>query len=281
MLPNTFIIGAAKCGTTSLWMYLDQHPEIRFSRRKEPALFIDADYRARLAWYEGLFRAAPIRGEASVWYTMDPVHAGVPERIQSLIPDPKLIYMVRDPVERAVSHYVETFAQREERRSLVDALLDPDPKRNEYLAASRYATQLQRYLECFEERSLLVIEQSDLRDSPAPTLERIFRFLDVDPSFRPTAAVEVRQSDQRRRLRGPGARLRHSRMGEAGVHWLFRRLPPVTAGRITGALKRPLSAPVERPEVRPEVREQLRGLLAPEADWLREYTGRPFSSWSC
>ena len=64
MLPNTFIIGAAKCGTTSLWAYLDAHPEISFSRRKEPAVFIHEDYRDLLDWYESLFRPATIRGRS-------------------------------------------------------------------------------------------------------------------------------------------------------------------------------------------------------------------------
>ena len=282
MLPNTFIIGAAKCGTTSLWAYLDAHPEISFSRRKEPAVFIHEDYRDRLEWYESLFRPATIRGEASVWYSMSPVHPGVPERIRSVIPDPSVIYMVRDPVERAISHYVETVAERAESRPVEEALLDPDERRNEYVAASRYATQLRQYLDCFDGLSVLIVEQSDLRDRTEDTLAEIFGFLGVDPSFRPPRSdVEMRRSDQRYRLGTVGARIRHSRAGEAGVHWLFRVLPPATAARITAAVRRPLSARVRRPVVRPEVRDALRASLSPEADWLREYTGRPFASWSC
>jgi hypothetical protein len=282
VLPNTFILGAAKCGTTSLWAYLEQHPEIKFSRRKEPAIFIHADYRERLEWYESLFRPAPIRGEASVWYTMDPVFRHVPERIHSLIPEPNLIYMVRDPVERAISHYVETVAQREENRPVATALLDPDPNRNQYLAASRYATQLRRYLDCFDAPKLLVLEQSDLRDHAAQTLKQVFGFLGVDPEFAPSSVdVEVRRSDQRRKLRGIGASIRDSRPGDAAVHWLFRRLPPATAARITGAIKRPLSAPVTRPEIPEPIRTQLQEELAPEANWLRAYTGQSFDTWSC
>src|SRR5215207_2554839 len=100
MIPNTFIIGAAKCGTTSLWLYLNQHPQIAFSIEKEPAFFVRDDYLDHLDWYESLFEEATVVGEASTLYTTFLVHVDVPARIHGMVPDAKLIYMVRDPVER-------------------------------------------------------------------------------------------------------------------------------------------------------------------------------------
>ena len=280
-LPNLFVIGAAKCGTTSLWLYLDAHPEIAMSRMKEPAFFLDADYLDRLGWYESLFVAAPVVGEASTLYTVDPVYPGVPERIRSLVEEPKLIYMVRDPVERAISHFIEHVAQGLESRSATEALGDPDESRNLYVAGSRYASQVKRYLESFPATSLLIFEQSELRRSPAETLRRVYEFLGVDEAFQPPRPdVQVRRSDQRREFTGLGARLQHTRARHLAERWISR-LPPGAAIKAIGALKRPFSSPIGRPELEPELLASLRQQFRPEAEWLREFAGEPFESWSC
>lgn len=279
LLPNTFVIGAAKCGTTSLWLYLNAHPAIAFSINKEPAFFVQPDYRDRLEWYEGLFEDAEIVGEASTFYATHPVHSGVPERIHSLIPSPRLIYLVRDPVERAVSHYVEQVSQGVENRSPQAALMDPDESRNLYVAASNYATQIKRYLEVFPAANLLILDQSELRDDPAATLSRVYRFLDVDDIPPPAAETEVRRSSDRRQFKGLGARLRSTRAAERTLRWIWR-LPPPVAIRVVGALKRPLSTPIERPHLDPDDQERLRAGFEAETTWLREYTGRSFADWS-
>lgn len=280
LLPNTFIIGAAKCGTTGLWLYLDAHPEIAFSANKEPAFFVRPHYRDDLAWYEALFRPATVRGEASTVYTTHPVNSGVPERIRSLVPEAKLIYMVRDPVDRMISHYVEHVAQGIEHRAIETALAEPEA-RNMYLAASLYATQVRQYLDYFEESSLLILDQDELRDEPLPTLARVYRFLGVDESFRPPhTEVQVRRTAERRRFIGFGGRLRQTRAAETALRWIWR-LPPRLAIRVVGALKRPLSAPIERPALDRGLEDDLRARLSPEAAWLREYTGKSFDSWSC
>ena len=280
LLPNTFIIGAAKCGTTSLWLHLDAHPEIAFSTDKEPAFFVRPNYRDELAWYEGLFRPAPVRGEASTLYTTHPVHDGVPERIRSLVPDAKLIYMVRDPVDRMISHYVEQFARGGEDRPISTALAEPE-SHNMYLAASLYATQVKQYLDFFEPSSLLILDQDELRDDPLVTLARVYRFLGVDESFRPPHLDDqVRRTAERRRFTGLGGRLRQTRAAEIGLSWIWR-LPPRVAIRVVGALKRPLSAPIERPTLETGLDDELRTRFAPEAEWLRAFTGKSFESWSC
>lgn len=281
MLPNTFIIGAPKCGTTSLWLYLDRHPDIALSKNKEPAFFVRPDFRDDLAWYESLFEPARIVGEASTLYTAYPVHEGVPERIHSVVPSPKLIYLVRDPVERAISHYIEHVSQGIESRSPAEALGDPDETRNLYVAASLYAQQVRQYLKFFPASGLLIIEQDELRDGSEPTLDRVFRFLGVDPAaYPPMQETEVRRSSERRRFTGLGARLRETGAAERLIR-LTWRLPRPVAIRVIGALKRPVSRPIERPELGPEIHEGLRERFAPEADWLRRHTGQAYASWSC
>src|SRR4051812_3312851 len=106
-LPNLIVIGAKKSGTTSLYVYLDAHPEISMTRDKELNFFVEERNWSRgLGWYGEQFDAgAPVRGEASPYYTALPHHRGVPERMASVIPDARLVYMVRDPIARLLSHY--------------------------------------------------------------------------------------------------------------------------------------------------------------------------------
>ena len=126
MLPTFFVIGAAKSGTTSLHYYLDQHPDVHMSREKEPNYFSFAHrpggpkhvIRDRRA-YKALFDSpAPVRGEASVTYSFWPHPPDVAERIHAAVPDAKFVYVVRDPVERTLSHYRHRVVLGEEHRSL-------------------------------------------------------------------------------------------------------------------------------------------------------------------
>ena len=132
-LPNLLIIGAAKCGTTSLHFYLDQHPDVFMARphdshwgQKEMRLFWRDDWRERLEWYEQHFDpSAPVRGEATPSYTHYPFLPDVPRRIHSIIPEAKLIYIVRDPIDRIVAHWAQT-QEDGDRTPLEEALADYD-----------------------------------------------------------------------------------------------------------------------------------------------------------
>src|SRR5919106_4193832 len=98
-LPTFVIIGAQKCGTTALHSYLSRHPEVSMSRPKELDFFVEgANWEKGVDWYRSRFDgAAKARGESSPNYTAHPMLAGVPERMAELVPDAKLIFMVRDP----------------------------------------------------------------------------------------------------------------------------------------------------------------------------------------
>src|SRR5919108_5357536 len=185
VLPNLIVIGAAKCGTTSLHEYLDEHPEISMSREKELHFFVDGKNWGRgLAWYESHFdSAAPVRGESSPGYSAFPLYRGVPERMAETIPEAKLIYLVRDPVQRIVSHYTHRTVNWPEMGTLEEALADPHIR--EWLVTpSRYWLQLEQYLSRFPAERILVVDSDELRASRIDVLARIFAFLDVDPSFR-------------------------------------------------------------------------------------------------
>src|SRR5688572_24468381 len=110
MLPNFFIIGAMKAGTTSLWQYLRRHPEIFMSKLKEPGYFTEElRWDQGIEWYRSLFDdagSARAVGEASTSYTKWPRFAGIPARMHALVPEARLIYLVRDPGDRIRSHYI-------------------------------------------------------------------------------------------------------------------------------------------------------------------------------
>jgi len=107
-LPNLIVIGAQKCGTSGLHYYLSLHPEISVSRPKELNFFIaERNWPRGVDWYRSHFDPnAKVRSEASPNYTAYPQHLEVPERMHSVLPDAKLLYMVRDPLDRIAAHWV-------------------------------------------------------------------------------------------------------------------------------------------------------------------------------
>jgi hypothetical protein len=282
VLPNLFVIGAGKAGTSSLHYYLDQHPDIYMSRVKEPYFFERADWREKIGWYESLFpKPTALRGESSTSYSAYPVRPDVPRRIRELTPDAKLIYIVRDPIDRIAAHYAQHLGRGLETRSLAEAvqsaLSDGDDPVNPYLCMSRYATQVEQYLQHFPLERIHVIDQVDLQRKRAHTLRAVFRFLGVDDSFNSPAFTEVlnTQADQVRFNR-LGTLLRFSRPAQL----IEQRVPRNLRIWVTKPLIRLLSEPVERPTFSDELHERLTGELRPEVERLRELTGMQFADWS-
>lgn len=276
-LPTVIVIGASKSGTSSLHAYLDTHPEIAMSRQKELNFFGRAENLERLPWYLEQFDPAfEVRGESSPSYSQYPRLVGQPDRIRWLNPEMRLIYLVRDPIPRAIAHWAQQVSAGEETRSFGDAFADLDPKRNLYLCASSYATQLEDYLRCFPPTQILVIDQHELRYRRGETLRDVFSFLGVDSRFwSPMFEREVNRGADQRRLTNLGATLRGSPAGSA-----VRRMPQgirLGAGRVA---RRMLSRRVRRPDLGIDLRASLEQVLAPEMERLRELTGRGFETWS-
>jgi hypothetical protein len=273
-LPNLLVVGAAKCGTTSLHGYLDAHPDIAMSSAKELNFFIpDGTWSRGVNWYRGQFDpTATVRGESSTSYTSRPDPDQVAKRVRSVLSDVKLIYLTRDPLERIRSHYHHRHAARVERRSLRDALGDPD---NPYLPASLYATQLAPFVACFGQDRILVETQERLLTERQACLRRIFRFLDVDDRVeRP----EFERVWERSEGKGWGYSLAW-RLAQRGV-----RLPPSLRWPAQRMLRSRLLGGAGRRTEPPVIDEALRAALAPrfqrEADSLRQMTGMSFAEWS-
>jgi hypothetical protein len=185
-LPNFLLIGAMKAGTTSLYHYLQSHPQIFVPVYKAPEFFVaESNLRRGVDWYRRQFAGAGedkiAVGEASNAYAKFPVHQGVPERVAKYIPKARLIYIVRDPIERVRSHYQHRVNERAERRPFEEAVFT-DPF---YLSYSRYALQIERYLEFFPREQILVITTDELRNERAQTMSRVYDFLGVEAACNP------------------------------------------------------------------------------------------------
>jgi len=276
-VPNVIIIGAAKAGTTSLHTYLDLHPQASMSEPKELMFFERERDRAELDRYlEHFDPDAEVSGESSPSYAQYPRLVGVPERIHALNPSVRLIYMVRDPIPRAVAHWAQMVAYADERRGLADAFADLEPRENLYVCASAYATQLEYYLRWFGDEQVMVIDQDRLRHCRRDVLRDVFAFLGIDPGFwSPEFEREFNPRTEQRRRSDLWWSLRESPLRAA-----FRRLPPGVRSRLRGPVTRAMSREVGRPEPPPEMRSRLEQALAPEVARLRELTGQRFEAWS-
>jgi len=281
MLPNFFVIGASKAGTTSLYHYLNAHPEIHMAPMIDsPRFFAPPRDRPPLPRdaYEALFETdALVRGERAPSYSVHPLFPGVPERIEQLVPEAKFVYMVRDPLERCVAYYMQRRETRLESRSLADSMRGIEDPAHQYGCGSRYAMQVERYLERFPSSRMLVVDQAALRADRAATLREVFAFLSVDPDFRSERFNELHNLTREKRSRsGAYAHLRRSRPGAA-----LRRLPRWARRPGARVLKRAVSGrKVERPVLEDGLRHRMRAALAPDAERLRVLTGKPFASWS-
>lgn len=284
-LPTFFVIGAAKSGTTSLHYYLDEHPQIQMSAIKEPHFFSGPENGipypggriSELAEYERLFDpAAPARGESSPSYSVHPRRTGVPQRINQLVPDARFVYLVRDPIDRTVSHYMHRVAVEGERRSLLEALGDLTDPLCIYTSPSRYASQLELYLAHFRQERILVVDHAELLTHRQATLKTIFVFLGVDDTFDSTRSSEEFGTTRDRRRSPPG----WTRFSEWATRSPLRLLPPDLRRAIRRATERALWPPLEKPSLDEDLRSRLAELYADEVARLRAMTGHAFPTWS-
>ncbi|MEZ5897350.1 MAG: sulfotransferase [Parvularculaceae bacterium] len=176
-LPDFVIIGAMKCGTSTLHAQLAAQPGFFMSEPKEPNFFSDDDVYARgEAWYRGLFAEAPagvLRGESSTHYTKLPTYPKTIERLAALIPDAKFIYVMRHPVDRLVSHYIHEWTQGVIKCPL-DTAIEEHPELVEY---SRYAFQLEPFVARFGKERVLPVVFERMTAAPDAELKRIAAFL--------------------------------------------------------------------------------------------------------
>jgi hypothetical protein len=203
-LPNLIVIGAMKSGTSALHRHLDCHPEIGMSRPKElnfffgpvdsscpgtdrhvmtcecPQRWAEGNYHRGIGWYASQFDARlPVRGESSPQYT-SPSRASVAVRMAQVVPEARLLYLVRDPLARAVSQYRHHHREGTERRPMHEALFNPS---SQYISRGQYFQRLLPFLERFGKDQIAIVAQEELLADPHATLPKLFGFLGVDDSY--------------------------------------------------------------------------------------------------
>ena len=207
-LPTFFIVGAPKAGTTSLHAYLSAHPDIFMSSRKEPhyssTFKVKPDFDnfvppiRHSAEYQDLFRQSvgfQVVGESSTSYLSDPIAAA---RIKAVVPNAKIIISLRNPVERAYSHYLMECREGRETRTFREAL-DADansPVRGwgvslQYVELGLYSRQVQTYITLFGRTNVLVILFEEFSRDTARVMRDVAHFLRVDPARYPAEAFDA------------------------------------------------------------------------------------------
>jgi Sulfotransferase family len=282
--PNFFIVGAPKAGTTSLYAYLAQHPQVFMPAVKEPQFFAqiqpsdefrhlvesigDRSRYLRLYHKAGDFAAV---GDASPSYLW---HPEVPARIKRVVPEAKIIIALRDPIERAHSHYLAEFREGAEHLPFHAALCSDlrRPRKGPgishmYVELGQYAAQVRRYVESFGADRVHVLLFDDLKRSAQRALAAIFQFLGLD-------AAQANGVDTGRVHNGfVEPRWRWTRQ-ISGRRWA-RRLGQTIVPRGVGSFifDRILNKPGAKPPIDPRAKDLLRPIYEPEVRELEAILG--------
>lgn len=274
--PNFVIIGSSKSGTTSLHYYLGQHPEISVSRTKELNFFSDPQrWKLGPEWYKENFPGkGPLFGEASPSYTVFPHIPDVPQRMHGLLPRARLIYLLRDPVQRIEARYLHDWSRGKQHGPLSQSLQNLEESR--YVSGARYALQLEQYLAFYPMDQLLLVSHHQLLTQRQATLNRVFEFLGVTP-LGPGFWQEriLNKTREKRRLTKFGASL----------DGFLQKLP---LRQISAALDHhsrrwltyPFSEALPLNPLELEDRKRLEDFLRPDVHRLTQLTGLQFPEWS-
>jgi len=302
-MPNFLIIGTGRSGSTSVYYWLKQHPEIYMSPVKEPSFFVPKrkmfkksgantnvrqlvretkrirpkDLEAYSALFNGVTTEKAI-GEASPTYLVTP---GAAKRIKEQIPEAKLIAILRNPVERAHAHYLARRTKGFERLSFKEALKADQagipyswglPRK--YIARGLYCTHLRRYYDLFDKDQIKVYLHEDLKKDPVGFAQDIYKFLGVDDKFIPNVSVM------------------HSRTGLAKnkflniflerwtpFRYILRRVSPHTPEWVMNFVAKARNKNLTKPSIPEEIRKQLIEIYREDILKLQELIQRDLSKW--
>lgn len=244
------IIGAMKCGTTTLFEHLAGHPQIAESRHKEPRFFAGSlNWWRGTDWYEKLWDYEPSRHkyamEASTHYTKIPEFSNAARRIAKLDRDFRFIYLVRNPVERIESHLTHGLARGwlSERRHI--------SQHWDALALSKYGRQIREYEKRFDSDQILVLDFHRFVANTDAVMQKVFDFLDLPPApYEPDA--------------------RHNSVGHVLTRSLAGRiLRPIRGFLPARKLAQALEIPLEKAQLSEEEREYVWQFLDPDLEHLR------------
>lgn len=284
--PNFFIVGAPKAGTTSLYVYLAQHPQVFMPAVKEPQYFaqiepipefdhlVDAlrDRAAYLRLYRGAARY-PAIGDASPSYLW---HPEAPSRIKQAVPQAKIIITLRDPIERAQSHYFEDYREGAEHLPLYEALRRDLARpckglgiSHMYVELGMYSAQVKRYFDVFGRDHVHVLLFDDLERCAGKALRRICRFLGLDLD----AADRIDTSRVYNGFSAPRSEWSRRICGRRWARWIWQTAMPRPVGIFI--FERFFTRPGPKPPIDQCARNLLRPIYEPDIRKLELVLGRP------
>ncbi|GAA3336467.1 hypothetical protein GCM10020358_08740 [Amorphoplanes nipponensis] len=299
-LPDFLIAGVPKAGTTALHAALVRHPQLYLAKVKEPKFFLSdgrpptsggpgdvqtyQEHVWRRADYEALFAPAPpgaVRGEATPFYLYD---LAAHERIRALVPDAKLILLLRDPVDRAHSNWTHLWnAGLEPEADFLTACRAEEQRRARgwapfwhYVGLGLYGRQVQHLFTVFPREQVLLLRYRELKDAPAATLERVCDFLGV-----PAGGLREipRENVNRHVVEDTGVNRVLRALLRAGGHFGHRFPVPVrlaARGPILTVLHRKRGS---RPVTTPRERAALLPSFAEDIALLQDVTGERYDDW--
>lgn len=271
MQPNFLVIGSAKCATTSLCGLLGAHPDVFMCQPKEPHFFsVDEVYHQGWQWYESLFANAEGKtaiGEGSTSYTKHVHYPDAPSRIFENLPDARLIFIARNPFEKAESLWMHAKAN-----NLPTSISFPKAVRTRqgYVDECRYWHQINYYRECYPDDRILVLFYEEFKDDPNMVLNQCYRFLGVNTDFiAPHAAQPSNISHEDKILI---SLLRKIPFFDK----VYFSLPTRIRYRLNAKLKRPATS---RPTWDDETRDWFLQEIAQDMTQFLEFNGKPTDYW--
>lgn len=269
-LPNFLLVGAMKCGTTSLHAALDRLPDVGFTRDKEPGFLADADLdrAALVAAYADAYPRLPTwRGDASTDYAKVPQVPDVPARAVDLLGEVPILYLVRDPIDRIRSHWRHLVVTGRTSDPLERAVVD-NPR---LVDTTRYATQVDAWREFLPRERILVLHLHELTTDAGGTLERVVRHIGLDGV--PEVPAELpRENVQANQLRGGTVTDRIARSAFYRRH-VRDRIPKDLRRRVPTLLGQRGAASMPDEALDPATERDLRAELEPELERLRDQYG--------
>lgn len=284
-LPDFAVLGPLRGGTTSLYHLLDQVDGLCMSEFKEPDYFIEEmNWSKGCDWYCGLF-AEPdkICGDISPNYSSSDKFHNVADRLHAANPAARLIVIIRDPTERAISHYRQIWL--EGRALPAPDRLDDTFEGRHVIEGSRYMSWLAPYMALFPKEQFLFLPFRQLVEHPADAVRKVCEFVGHDTSNEALAAIQPRWQNASEQLAAvPSwwvAAAEYLRKHDSHlVRTMFRMVPRGLVGRLRAMLPSGTSKRAQLPEFDEAALQRLRQALAADAARLRDYTGLKLSDWS-
>lgn len=277
-LPDFIIIGAMKCGTTSLWEYLKQHPQICIPHDIKNIEYFDSNenWHKGISFYKSHFKAdekTKSIGELSTEYTKYPNVKNVAKNIYATLPDVKFIYLIRHPIERLISHYIHSVGAAKEYRDINTAL--QNTKDNPYILYSQYFFQLEQFLKYYKKESFLILTSDDLLARKNDTLNTLFNYINVDTCGNTLAGVKKHTRSSKKSWNRIGRMVRKSPKYFNRYNYYTSRLPNLYAKRIERLFCRPIDEPV----INETNLQYLNELFSQDLNRLQEHTNFQIPNW--